>query len=197
MTNTLLRVENAITNGSVGAYVPADQAGVQPIDHGDDPQTDTTNGQSDPDDEYLGTVVNHHFKTLATLGKLVSEFPTRGELVSEFGYVEDGPQVYKRLTWEYVKKHRVLLEALMGERASLMSFMMGKSPLYPLLTSLGKLLGALKNAEDGEQPQRSDKEFIKGLVIWRCILIYLLFSTAPDNSKVLTSGSWEHVVPVI
>ena len=53
------------------------------------------------------------------------------------------------------------------------------------------------HTKEEELSGRSDREIIKDVLIWRCILIYLLFSTAPDNSKVLTSGSWEQVVPII
>jgi hypothetical protein len=41
-----------------------------------------------------------------------------------------------------------------------------------------------------------DKQ-IGDALIWRCILISLLFWTVPDSSKMISSGVWEHVIPII
>ncbi|KAI0521856.1 hypothetical protein F5B22DRAFT_594349 [Xylaria bambusicola] len=41
------------------------------------------------------------------------------------------------------------------------------------------------------------RDTIRDVLIWRCILMGILFSTAPDNSDMLSSGMWERIVPII
>ena len=190
MTNALLKAENAITNSSVGASVPADQAGAQPINPGDNPRTHTTNFQSSPNGEYLGIIFDRHSKTLTTLRNLVSECLPEG-------YVAENTQQSIEKTVKNFKRHSRILQALVGISPSLFSSLLNFYHIISLLQSLGKLLAAWENIEQEEQLERSDREIMKDIIIWRCILIYLLFSTAPDNSKILTSGLWEHVIPII
>lgn len=45
---------------------------------------------------------------------------------------------------------------------------------------------------DGES-----RETIDDMIIWRCILFALLFWTAPDSSDILSSGLWEHIIPIM
>ncbi|KAI0546336.1 hypothetical protein F4679DRAFT_558100 [Xylaria curta] len=47
------------------------------------------------------------------------------------------------------------------------------------------------------EPNESNEDTIRDLLIWRCILIGILFSTAPDNSDLLSSSVWERVVRII
>ncbi|KAI0110486.1 hypothetical protein GGR51DRAFT_511399 [Nemania sp. FL0031] len=54
--------------------------------------------------------------------------------------------------------------------------------------------------EDSKRRAPNDKstgEEIRDALIWRCILMGMLFSTALDNSDLLSSGVWERVVPII
>ncbi|KAF4456689.1 hypothetical protein F53441_1245 [Fusarium austroafricanum] len=43
----------------------------------------------------------------------------------------------------------------------------------------------------------SGEENVSNILIWRAILLSILFQTAPDNSDALTSGLWEHVIPIL
>lgn len=43
----------------------------------------------------------------------------------------------------------------------------------------------------------NDKQEIDNMLIWRCLLLVLLFSTAPDNSDILSSGLWAHTIPIL
>ena len=179
ISNALLKAENAITNGSLRNLVPADEAGAQPIDRG-----------AALDDEYLEIVVNRHTKTLTALRKLVDECLLSRDM-------EEIVERYREDTIKKFMKHSKILQALVGYSPSLFSSLLNFSHIVMLLKALGKLLKALENTKEEEQSERSDIETIKNVVIWRCILIYLLFWTAPDNSKILTSGSWQHVIPMI
>ena len=170
MTNALLRAENAITIISVGASIP------KPGDK--------------PDDKYLEIVVNRHSKMLTALQKLVNEcLPSR--------HKEDIGDIIEQRTVKTFMKHGKILQILVGISPSSFSSRLNFSHIVFLLQNLGKLLETWRNNKEGEQLERSDKEIIKDVIIWRCILIYLLFWTAPDNSKILTSGLWEHVIPII
>lgn len=190
ITNALLKAENAIMNGALGAAVPADQAGAQSIDPGDDPGQNSTVGQSNSDDEYLGIIVNRHSKTLTTLRNLVEECLPSANL-------REIIKSCKEETVEKFKRHSKILRALVGISPSVLGSLLNSSHVIVLLDNLRKLLEAWKNPKEEELSERSDREIIKDVLIWRCILIYLLFSTAPDNSKVLTSGLWEQVIPII
>ena len=245
ITNALLKAENAITNGSLGASAPADQAGTQRIKHGDDSRQDTTNGQSNLDDEYLGVIVNRHSKTLTTLRDLVSECLPKD-------YDAKRTQQYRDNTVQEWKGNIKLLRALIGISPSLFSSLLNFYHIMALLEALRKLLEVWKgtkkedhakeedyakkeeHTKKGEnikkeeytkeqkhtkeedhtkketkkdqhakketmKDQRTKKEelSIKDVLIWRCILMYVLFWTAPDNSKVLTSGTWEQVIPIL
>ncbi|GAW16893.1 hypothetical protein ANO14919_063390 [Xylariales sp. No.14919] len=54
-----------------------------------------------------------------------------------------------------------------------------------------------KLEREEQEPHKSDEDTIRDLLIWRCILMGMLFSTAPDNSTLLSSRVWERVVPII
>ena len=238
ITNALLKAENAITNGSWGASAPADQAGAQRTNHGDDSRQDTTSGQFNLDDEYLGIIVYRHSKTLTELRNLVEECLPKADL-------KDIIKRHKVETVDNFMRHSKLLRALTGISPSLFSSLLNFSHIVVLLQTLRKLLEVWKNTKKAdlakeedhtkkeehtmeedhtkkeehtmeedhtkkeeqtkkeqhtkkeELSERSDRDIIKDVLIWRCILIYLLFWTAPDNSKVLTSGTWEQVIPIL
>ena len=190
ITNALLKAESAIKNGSLEGSAPADQAGGQPINSGDNPGQHTPNGQSDPDDEYLETVVNRHSKMLTRLRNLVNECLSKREFKKII-------QLHKQETVKNFMKHSKIVQALVGISPSGFSSLLNFSHIVVLLENLRKLLEAFENTKEEELLERSDKDIIKDVLIWRCILIYLLFWTAPDNSKILTSGSWEQVIPII
>ena len=163
ITNALLNAENAITNGSLGASVPADQAGAQLINHRDDPGQDTTNDQSNLDDEYLGIIVNRHSKTLTTLRNLVEECLPRGK-------VEEMTELQQEETVRKFMRHGKIFRALGGISPSVFSFMPDFGHhIVALLQSLGKLVEAWENPKEEEQSERSDKDIIKDILIWRCI----------------------------
>ena len=172
MTNALLRAENAISIISVGVSIP--------------------NPGDEPDDKYLEIVVNRHSKMLTALQKLVNECLPSGDKENMKDIME-----HKERTVKTFMKHGKILQTLVGISPSSFSSLLNFSHIVLLLQNLGKLLETWRDNKEGEQLERSDKEIIKDVIIWRCILIYLLFSTAPDNSKILTSGLWEHVIPII
>ena len=172
MTNALLRAESATTIISVGASIP--------------------NPGDEPDDKYLEIVVNRHSKMLTVLQKLVNECLPSGNEENMNDILK-----HKERTVKTFMKHGKILRTLVGISPGSFSSLLNFSHIVLLLQNLGKLLETWKNNKEGGQSERSDKEIIKDVIIWRCILIYLLFSTAPDNSKILTSGLWEHVNPII
>ena len=53
--------------------------------------------------------------------------------------------------------------------------------------------------KEEDQPEENDGRMreIDDAIVWRCILICLLFCTAPDSTEILSSGLWEHVIPII
>lgn len=59
-----------------------------------------------------------------------------------------------------------------------------------------------RGAENQPQPDhpafpRSALEIVDDLIIWRTILIGILFCSAPDNSKMYQSAVWNHVIPLL
>ncbi len=190
ITNALAKAEKAITNDSFGASISADQADAQPTSSGDSHRKDMNNCHANAKKEYFEILVNRHAKTLTTLRNLVDECLPK----------EDRTKIVTRHKEETVKnfmRHREILQALVGISPSLFSSLLNFGQIVLLLQNLGKLIEGWKNTEEGEQWERSHEEIIKDVVIWRCILIALLFWTAPDDSKVLSSGLWEHVIPII
>ena len=142
--------------------------------------------------EYSEILVKRHAKTLTALRDMVSKCLSK----------EDSLEIiikHKDKTVEDFMGHSETLQALVGISPSLFSSLLNFSHIVVLLKHLGKLLEGWKNTKEGEdeEKERSPEEVIKDVVIWRCILIALLFRTAPDNSKVLSSGLWEHVIPII
>ena len=59
----------------------------------------------------------------------------------------------------------------------------------------------LKQEEQQDAANTPEEEWelerIDNLIIFRSILLCLLFCTAPDSSDMLSSGIWEHVIPII
>ncbi|KAK1834541.1 hypothetical protein QBC39DRAFT_397173 [Podospora conica] len=59
----------------------------------------------------------------------------------------------------------------------------------------GAVLGEGSDISE-EEPEPADQP-ATDMVIWKAVLMGMLFWTAPDSSEVLTSGVWESVVPVL
>ena len=127
---------------------------------------------------------------LTTLRNLVKECLLRAN-------VEEIMGSHQEETVEKFEIHSKILQALVGGKAIIFNAELDFDHVVVLLDNLRKLLKAWENHKEEVELERSDREVIKDILIWRCILIYILFSTAPDNSKILTSGTWEQVVPII
>ena len=190
ITNALAKAEKAITNGLSGSPVSADHADAQSTSSRDSHQENMTNGHPDTDDRYLEILASRHSKTLATLRKLIKECLPKEDINAIVNQ-------HKKKTVEKFLRHSKILQNLIGTSPSLFSYWDKFSHIVLLLQEFDKILERWKNTEEGEQWERSHEEIIKDVVIWRCILIALLFWTAPDDSKVLSSGLWEHVIPII
>ncbi|KAI0436506.1 hypothetical protein F4803DRAFT_222370 [Xylaria telfairii] len=54
-----------------------------------------------------------------------------------------------------------------------------------------------ERAVPNELHKRDIEETIRDLLIWKYILLGMLFSTAPDNTDLIKSGVWDHIVPII
>ncbi|KAI1354775.1 hypothetical protein F5Y01DRAFT_239194 [Xylaria sp. FL0043] len=53
--------------------------------------------------------------------------------------------------------------------------------------------GVQKTAEGSDYTD----ECIDRVLVWRCLLMAMLFCTASDNTGVLRSGLWEHIIPIL
>jgi hypothetical protein len=62
--------------------------------------------------------------------------------------------------------------------------------------SRNNLFARIEGNEETES-RRLVYEGIDNALVFRCLLVALLFWTAPDSSTILSSGLWEHVIPVI
>ncbi|KAK3998285.1 hypothetical protein QBC44DRAFT_1587 [Cladorrhinum sp. PSN332] len=51
--------------------------------------------------------------------------------------------------------------------------------------------------DEGIEDPRTATEILDDVLVWKAIMVAMLFYTAPDNSVLLRSGIWEHVVPVM
>ena len=54
-----------------------------------------------------------------------------------------------------------------------------------------------RKEEESKSGKGESVETMDDMIIWRCILLALLFWTAPDSSETLSSGLWEHIIPII
>ncbi|KAI1178019.1 hypothetical protein F4777DRAFT_139452 [Nemania sp. FL0916] len=54
-----------------------------------------------------------------------------------------------------------------------------------------------ESREKDPELDKSIEDCIRDVLIYRCILIHMLYSTALDNTDLLNSGMWERVVPVL
>ncbi|KAG7051481.1 putative purine nucleoside permease [Colletotrichum scovillei] len=68
---------------------------------------------------------------------------------------------------------------------------------YQVLSRLATVLGRQPKSEDQNKWKTRPNEKIDDMIIYRSLLIGVLFNTALDNSKLLESGLWDRVVPVI
>lgn len=48
-----------------------------------------------------------------------------------------------------------------------------------------------------EGPKANGEEITDNIIIWRIVLMGVLFWTAPDNSDILNSGLWGHIIPLL
>lgn len=115
-------------------------------------------------------------------------------------------------------KHRRRLESLAGRPDSSLPDS-GRSKLEHIKRQLDMARGIVdrarsireesdffRAASSGNQGESSDThatesatrdQAVTDILIWKAILMGMLFWTAPDNSAVLTSGIWESVVPIL
>lgn len=75
-----------------------------------------------------------------------------------------------------------------------------------LLQRIKDSVNAYKTVQEGIDGQRETdggprsakiEEVVDDIIIWRIVLLGLLFLTAPDNSAILDSGLWRHVIPLL
>ncbi|KAK4172780.1 hypothetical protein QBC36DRAFT_246864 [Triangularia setosa] len=48
-----------------------------------------------------------------------------------------------------------------------------------------------------EDETRTEEEVLDDMLVWRATMVAALFWSAPDNSRILTSGLWNQIVPVL
>jgi hypothetical protein len=51
--------------------------------------------------------------------------------------------------------------------------------------------------DDDDDKEKKNDDDIDKMLVWRCLLMAMLFWTAPDNSDVLLTGLWQHIIPMI
>lgn len=94
---------------------------------------------------------------------------------------------------------RSQLYCLTGRRVIFDRF--GPETLAALFSNVMHVVNQCLNEDDRERHRDSERPTdeipIKRMLIWRCLLMAVLFLTAPDNSKMLASGLWNHVIPII
>ncbi|KAF7517330.1 hypothetical protein G7054_g13846 [Neopestalotiopsis clavispora] len=72
--------------------------------------------------------------------------------------------------------------------------------IFKRLQDVTKQCAEVAKAVEGQPQLGAEKditEVIDDMIIWRTILIGILFCSAPDNSKVYQSAVWNHVVPLL
>ncbi|KAF3012859.1 hypothetical protein E8E14_010867 [Neopestalotiopsis sp. 37M] len=71
--------------------------------------------------------------------------------------------------------------------------------LQTVIEQCAAVAGSLpgKGKKDADIPARTAFEVIDDIIIWRTILIGVLFCSAPDNSKMFQSAVWNHIIPLL
>lgn len=166
----------------------------------------------------LDTARCRHSKTLQALENLVRSF-NLGEKIYEalnpaydrednHDVVSPGPEIARgnekllhlHLFAEKVRQHRRHLKHLTG-----FDFEEGSdvADLYQLLDRLRAIL--IQNSASASDWSSWDQDHahrdqnirdVDDVIIYRCLMVVFLFRTASDNTKILESGLWEHVVPL-
>ncbi|KAK1520125.1 hypothetical protein CPAR01_15176 [Colletotrichum paranaense] len=85
------------------------------------------------------------------------------------------------------------MRSLIGPRCDLRSRFFNT---HQVLNRLATVVGCHSDSEDRDR-QTEKPDMIDDVLIFRSLLIGVLFLTAVDNSKVLESGVWDRVVPII
>lgn len=96
---------------------------------------------------------------------------------------------FERKLWESRSKVR----SLIGPRCNLRSNFFNT---HQVLSRLATVMGCHSDSEN-RHGQNEKPDIIDDVLIFRSLLIGVLFYTALDNSKVLESGVWDRVVPII
>lgn len=50
--------------------------------------------------------------------------------------------------------------------------------------------------KDGKKTARI-QQAVNDILVWRALLVYLLFSTSLDNTSLLDFGIWDHIIPIL
>ncbi|KAL0776744.1 hypothetical protein CaCOL14_006262 [Colletotrichum acutatum] len=166
-----------------------------------------------------------HYKMLQALGSLIDNFhlgkdtleaalkirlDSTGNLIHLRSHLRDdlfsdpSTQVELQLTSEDKEKLRHFqrqlkdttfqIERLIGSEYDMPSTFFNT---YQVLSRLATVLGRQPKPEDQNEWTTRPNEKIDDVIIYRSLLIGVLFNTALDNSELLESGLWDRVVPVI
>ncbi|KAK1713763.1 uncharacterized protein BDZ83DRAFT_796377 [Colletotrichum acutatum] len=183
-------------------------------------------GQKKPEQQQPPpTAQGIHYKMLQALGSLIDNFhlgkdtleaalkirlDSTGNLIHLRSHLRDdlfsdpSTQVELQLTSEDKEKLRHFqrqlkdttfqIERLIGSEYDMPSTFFNT---YQVLSRLATVLGRQPKPEDQNEWTTRPNEKIDDVIIYRSLLIGVLFNTALDNSELLESGLWDRVVPVI
>ncbi|KAK7436602.1 hypothetical protein Landi51_12491 [Colletotrichum acutatum] len=196
------------------------QEGLFEVPHVANPTSEKPEQQQPPP-----TAQGIHYKMLQALGSLIDNFhlgkdtleaalkirlDSTGNLIHLRSHLRDdlfsdpSTQVELQLTSEDKEKLRHFqrqlkdttfqIERLIGSEYDMPSTFFNT---YQVLSRLATVLGRQPKPEDQNEWTTRPNEKIDDVIIYRSLLIGVLFNTALDNSELLESGLWDRVVPVI
>ena len=141
-----------------------------------------------------------HFPALRALGLFLDNSPdyTFEDLDRDCGPLSSDSEPAPPKIYAFFSIHRTQLRHICGSSRQLST--PGYTPLT-LACSLHYLRRTVESCyrickgETHKKPNVDD--IVDDLIVWRYILMYTLFWTAPDSSMLRTSGVWDQIVPIL
>ena len=132
-------------------------------------------------------VFHRHVETLKTLDALrLPQQPLCPELEQKFMRQHNRLRTIIAPHFCYTQKTLVLAEEALFKR------LLNMVGVYKMSEGLGD-----SQVVPEECPKVKEEGIMDDIIIWRIMLLGILFWTAPDNSDILNSGLWGHIIPLL
>ena len=142
-------------------------------------------------------IVGQHFRMMQTLGRFILEFQNALNVAQSLDSTETATESAVR---RYKAPLACILRSVSSEELSYPELACYTVAMLEQMMNQWLPRGSMEqqDSEHHDHEQDNIEEAVDTVIVWRALLMYLLFSTTPlDSSDMIDSGVWLHTIPIL